>query len=193
MTDEMGRPYAQTGYQRGGPDAYIKHLEELKEVRVERDQHLKAAESVQGIEKAKQLHKAMQTIGDDMAVRHYEPIVNQIIELDADNAEGLKAHYTRIQTVIEVKARIQNIMSAAQNGDAAGSAKKLGEIAEQDIPKDLKQQVLANKSLIELRLLQDKPAAKASMKQAIAADPESAMAKRMKDAMKQLFPEDAGQ
>ena len=63
LTDGTGKPYARTGYKAGGPEAYIAHLEELKQVRVERDEHFAAAKKAEGIEKAKHLFAAMQAVG----------------------------------------------------------------------------------------------------------------------------------
>ena len=191
LTDAQGRPYARTGYQRGGPEAYIKHLEELKAKRVERDQHMAAADKAEGVAKAKHLHAAMQALGDEMATQHYKPTVKEIIALDANNEAGLKKHYEDIEVAKEQRKDIEAAMRSAQ-ADPEGAIKKLDELAagEATVPA-IKQEALALKSRIQLILVKDKPAAKATLLQAIEVDPESETAKMLKQVLKQVFSDDA--
>lgn len=191
LTDNQGRPYAKTGYKRGGPEAYIAHLEELKAVRVERDEHLTAAKEAQGIEKAKHLHAAMQVVGDDMAVQHYKATVEEIVELDADNAAGLKKHYEDIETAKMQRKAIEKAMRSAQ-GDPKGTIALLDELATaEDTLTSVKQEALALKSRIQLILVKDKPAAKATLIEAIEVAPESDMAKMLQRALEQAFSDGA--
>jgi hypothetical protein len=62
LCDAEGRPFGITGYQAGGPDAYVKHLNELREVRIQRDKALAEAASVQGVAKAKALIAALESL-----------------------------------------------------------------------------------------------------------------------------------
>ena len=55
LTDAEGRPYASTGYQEGGPEKYVAHLNELREHKKARDEGFAAAEKLEGAEKAKAL------------------------------------------------------------------------------------------------------------------------------------------
>ena len=52
LADAQGRPYAQTGYQAGGPDKYLPHLDELRAVKAKRDEAWKKAEGAQGDRKS---------------------------------------------------------------------------------------------------------------------------------------------
>ena len=191
LTDSSGLPYAKTGYQRGGPEAYIAHLKELKQVRVERDEHMAAADKAEGIAKAKLLHAAMQAVGDDIATQHYAGVVNQITSLDADNEAGLKKHYEDIVTAKAQKKVIQQVMRSAQ-ADPAASITKLDELVKsEDTLASIKQEALALKSQIQLMVLKDKPTAKATLIEAIEADPESNMAKQLQQALERVFGDDA--
>ena len=187
LADNQGRPYAKTGYRRGGPDAYVAHLEELKSIRLERDEHLAAADGAEGIEKAKHLHAAMQVVGDDIATQHYKPTVKQIIELDADNEAGLKEHYENIAVAKEQRQVIQTVMRSAQQ-DPEGSIAKLDElIGGEKTLKPVKQEALAIKSQIQLILLKDKETAKATLIEAIEVDPDSEMGAQLKQALDRVF------
>lgn len=191
LTDAKGRPYAKTGYKRGGPEAYIAHLEELKAKRVERDEHMAAAKEAEGIEKAKHLHAAMQAVGDDVATQHYKETVDQIMTLDADNEAGLKKHYEDIETAKTQRKAVQEAMRSARN-DAEGSIAKLDELlAKEDTLKSVRQEALATKSQIQMFVLKDKDTAKATLIEAIEVDPESDMAKQLKGALERMFGNDA--
>ncbi|MBX2850466.1 MAG: thioredoxin family protein [Phycisphaeraceae bacterium] len=191
LTDHEGLPYAKTGYRRGGPEAYAKHLEELKQVRVERDEHMAAAKSAEGLEKAKHLHAAMQVVGDDMATQHYKDTVQEIVSLDADNEAGLKKHYDDIVTAKAQKKVIQQVMRSAQ-ADPEGAITKLDELVDsEDTLVPVRQEALALKSQIQMFVLKDKATAKTTLIQAIEADPESDMAKQLKEALERVFSDDA--
>ncbi len=187
LTDAKGLPYAKTGYQRGGAEAYVEHLKELKQKRVNRDDHMAAAEKAQGVEKAKHLHEAMQVVGDDIAVEHYKEVVAKVVELDADNAAGLKKHYQNIALAKEYRKQTRQVLMGARNdpGDAVTQLDAI--LAKDDLTPAIRQEVLAYKSQIQLSLLKDKPAAKATLLAAIAADPESDMAKQLQAAIERMF------
>lgn len=73
ITDEKGRPFARTGYQAGGPDAYVTHLKELLAVREKRDTSFAEAAKAEGVAKAKILVETIKSmqIEDDMALKFY--------------------------------------------------------------------------------------------------------------------------
>jgi len=93
VADEQGRPYAQTGYQPGGAEAYVTHLAELRAKRAIRDEALAAASDAEGVEKAKLLDAALAVVGEELALNAYTEQVKELIAADADNAAGLKGKY----------------------------------------------------------------------------------------------------
>lgn len=93
VADEEGRPYAQTGYQPGGAEAYVAHLTELRGKRVARDEAFAKAAESQGAEKAKLLDAALAIVGEDLALNAYTDQVKEIIAADASNEAGLKGKY----------------------------------------------------------------------------------------------------
>lgn len=93
LTDAEGRAYAKTGYQKGGAKAYLSHLEELRQIRVQRDEAFTKAEAASGLEKAKLLQGVLKAIGDDDLIRkHYSAVADEIIELDSEDELGYKAN-----------------------------------------------------------------------------------------------------
>ena len=97
LLDSAGRPYGKTGYQEGGPENYVEHLTVLRGLREERDAALKEAEGLEGIERAKKLDDVLAALEPGLIYPAYDTEITQIIELDADNAAGLKEQYVELQ------------------------------------------------------------------------------------------------
>lgn len=189
LTDASGLPYAQTGFRKGGPEEYMAHLQELMRVRVERDEHLAAAEKAEGIEKAKHLFAAMQAVGDDMALFYYKDTVAEIIELDSDSEAGLKKHYEDIEKAKKQRLAFRRIMHSAKDAPEAAIAKLDEMVASEETLTSVKQEAIALKSQIQIFVIKDREAGKATLIQAIEIDPESKMAEKLKHTLKQFFGE----
>jgi thiol-disulfide isomerase/thioredoxin len=113
MLDAEGRPFGRTGYQAGGPAAYVKHLAEMLDVRTARDEALAAAEKAEGLEKAKHLGEAISALPEDVLFPSYRPIIDEIVALDAKDEAGLKTKFGGLilQQQLDVKlADIQNLI-----------------------------------------------------------------------------------
>ena len=134
LTDNLGRPYAQTGYQPGGPEAYLKHLEELRQKRVTRDEHFGKAMKAEGIEQAKHLSAGLAALPAAMLFPAYGAVVDQIIKLDKDNKAGLKEQYELAKKDAALLSKVaeieQALGKAAQGGDEEAMNKVLGRLDE---------------------------------------------------------------
>ena len=122
LADAGGRPYAQTGYQAGGPDVYMKHLAELRAVKTKRDEAWKKADAAQGSEKAKFLAEGLKALDFDLAAAHYKPVVEEIAKLDPQDENGITASFTYKSDLEAAKAKI---MEAARKGEAGGARKDI--------------------------------------------------------------------
>lgn len=90
LCDAAGRPYAKTGYQKGGPEGYVKHLDELRGRKDVRDKSLESAASAEGVEKAKALVAALEVMGldDAMVANFYGDIIAEIKAADPKDETG---------------------------------------------------------------------------------------------------------
>lgn len=93
LADSQGRAYAKTGYEPGGPSAYIRHLEGLRETRSTRDEAFAKADAAKGTERAKLLADALTTVPPNLIFVSYRPVVEEIIKLDARDEAGLKSKW----------------------------------------------------------------------------------------------------
>jgi thioredoxin-related protein len=113
LCDATGKPYAKTGYQPGGPEKYLTHLNELMAVRAKRDAAFAAADkATDDLEKAKNLMDALKAMDEEIVEIHYGDVVNKIGELDKADSTGF------------VKERKE---AAAKKEAAAAAQAKVGE------------------------------------------------------------------
>lgn len=103
LLDPKARVYGRTTYKPVGPKIYFKNLEAFDNVIAKRDSlFAKADKSTKGLKRAQLLDQAISVVADHADPVGYEPQIQQIIDIDADNAAGLKAKYDsrrRIKTL----------------------------------------------------------------------------------------------
>lgn len=90
LADADGKPFAATGYQEGGPEAYVKHLDELRAKKSARDEAFATAAKASGVAKAKALVAALTAMGleDTMILEFYGDVVGQIEAADPKDETG---------------------------------------------------------------------------------------------------------
>lgn len=180
LVDSQGRPYARTGYQPGGPTAYLPHLSELQKVRQERDALLKQAESAKASEKAAILDKALSLVVSSIGtLSGYDSIIATIVELDTENTAGLKTKYG---TMLALKGAVGKL----QTGDLKGAIKIIDAFLEEHKPEgDPKQRFLFLKGIAHYHS-KELPQAVAALEEALKADPEGQLADDVKNAIEQF-------
>jgi thioredoxin-related protein len=180
LVDAKGKPYAKTGYREGGKDAYLKHLEELRAIRTQRDEALAKAATATGIDKAKQLDAALTRIDPELVGVAYEDLVAQIVKLDAGNQAGLKSKYRGLLGIAEMRT----LMKARKMAEAVSKAdevlKELGSTGQtaQDIYL-ARSEACFNKG--------DKKAAREDLDKALKAAPEGAKVAQIKGIIARFF------
>ncbi len=134
LADAEGRPYATTGYQAGGPEAYLALLAKLQNIRVERDAAFAQAERADGIAKAKLLDQALQAVGSDLAFAGYTDTIQSIMELDANNEGGVRMKYEAGLKQRQVVAALQEIMNRFRPEQSAEFIQRLQAIEDEYQP-----------------------------------------------------------
>ncbi len=137
LCDADGLPYAQTGYQAGGPQEYLAHLTELEGKRTERDAAFAKATQAKGIDAAKALDAALATV-PAQTIGCYADTMAQIIALDGKNEAGLKAKYEAKQTEMALAGEVDGLMGKvgplAQAKDWAAAEKLIGAFIQEKKP-----------------------------------------------------------
>jgi len=180
LADATGKPYAKTGYRRGGADAYLKHLDELRAVREQRDAAMAKAAAAQGVEKAKLLDEALGVLDSALVMIAYSDVVDQIVALDADGTAGLKKKYAAMALVAKVEAAMRTNKIDEANALIDQGLKDCGGTGQPA------QNLLFSRSLILYRQ-KNKPAAKAALEAAIKAAPDTPKAKQIQAIIARVF------
>jgi len=90
LCDAEGKPYAVTGYEEGGPEKYVGHLNELRKNKTQRDEAFAKAEKANGVEKAKVLLTALDAmkLDEKVVANFYGDIAEQIRTADPKDETG---------------------------------------------------------------------------------------------------------
>lgn len=186
LTDAEGKPYGRTGYKDGGPEAYLKHLGELKGRKAEWDKVLADAEKAAGVEKAKLLDSALEKMAVSGVDGSAKNLIEEIKKLDAENQAGLKAKY-------EGREKLNTIVNGLNKGDDADTAvKSLDALIDGKPTAEVTQKSHFIKGQVLLRMKNDKAGAIACFKKAAEADPKSEMGQQLPEFIKKLENPDAG-
>ncbi|MDP6795137.1 MAG: thioredoxin family protein, partial [Verrucomicrobiota bacterium] len=115
LADAKGRPYYQTvGYSGDPADKYVANLKEQLATLAKRDASFAKAEKASGVEKAKHLAEGLSLVDDETALKTYDDVVSQIIDLDADNKAGLKAKFEGLKNSVGFKAELEATMRGSR-------------------------------------------------------------------------------
>lgn len=93
MVDKALKPFAFSGYQKGGPANYIQLMTDARQRRIQRDENLEAAKDKTGNDRAKLLNDAIADLDEDVAKIYYADIIKEIVSIDKKNALGLRAKW----------------------------------------------------------------------------------------------------
>jgi thioredoxin-related protein len=101
LADAAGRPFARTGYEKGGPEEYLKRLGELRKNLEKRDAAFEKAAALKGLEKAKALKEGLDLIPEEMIAAHYKSTLDEIKGLDLEDTLGVDAKFGFVQAMRE--------------------------------------------------------------------------------------------
>ena len=99
LANADGKPFATTGYQAGGHEAYVKHLDELRAKKVALDESFAAAAKSSGVDKAKGLMAALAAMGLENT-RQYPRAHSDWPEVAANLMTPLAPNSTRSRVVL---------------------------------------------------------------------------------------------
>lgn len=113
LTDDIGRPYAVTGFQPRPPADYASGLEELRQARVKRDKAFAEAGTKTGLEKAQKLVEGIPALPGNLGARFYRAEMEEVIALDSANATG------QVEEFRELIADVNYSTKMVELGDAS--------------------------------------------------------------------------
>lgn len=93
VLDTEGKAYARTGYQKGGPENYLTHLEGFSSRKVQRDELLNKAKETPENKRLSVLEEVIKQLKEWQVGFAYPEIKEEVISLDKDNKAGLRLEY----------------------------------------------------------------------------------------------------
>lgn len=183
LTDELGRPYAITGYHDGSLTSWLEEFNQLRLTREKRDSLFAAAKKEQGVKRAELLSQALPDLPGNIAARFYRNIINEIIQLDPDNKSGRVDYYQSLITDVQYSDQMQKLVSSGDDQKMLALSDrylKSGALSDSS-----KQSVLFNKLSI-YKKQKNTDLAKKTLDQIIAIDPQSARGKQASLLLKKI-------
>lgn len=117
LADSTGRAYAKTGYEKGGPESYLKSLDELKSKRVKRDEAFAKAEKAEGLDKAKAIQEGLKAMDQEIVDAYYDKEVEQLISLDKDDTLGMKKAHEISKASAALQEKLEELHTAQNYTD----------------------------------------------------------------------------
>lgn len=178
LTDASGKPYARTGYQPGGPEKYVTHLDELRAKKDVRDKAFAEAAKAEGPAKAKALVTALEAmeLEDAVVASFYPEVVDQIKTADPDDETGFAAKLAEKQKFADFEKELNGFAAKQDMEGALAFVDKTAGSGE--FKGESQQQVLAIKASILAQSQKFDEAIKA-VEAAKAAAPDSEVAGRL--------------
>ncbi|NNM28614.1 MAG: thioredoxin family protein, partial [Akkermansiaceae bacterium] len=170
LADAQGRPYAQTGYQEGGPEKYLEHLADLRTKREERDAALAAAAKLDGVEKAEALERAIGDFPDAVIDNFYGDIAETILAADPEDTTGFKKTRDYRDSVSAYEDKVEQLFVAK---DFDGVRKLADEFLESHNPTGMDRQHILMGKFMAIVEQGDEPGALKLLDDIKAIDPES--------------------
>ena len=183
LCDAEGKPFAKTGYQPGGPEKYVAHLDELRAKKDTRDKSFADAAKAEGPAKAKSLIAALDAmeLEDETVAAFYPDVVEQIKSADPKDETG---YAKKLAAKQKFAAFEEELNGFARKQDHEGALAFVDKSAG-DFEGEQKQQVVMIKGMIYAQMQKFDEAIKA-IDEAKAIAPESEMAARFDGLKKQL-------
>ncbi len=175
LLDADGKPFARTGYQAGGPEKYVAHLDELRAKKDVRDKAFAEAAKAEGPAKAKALIAALDAMAleDAVVASFYPDVVDQIKAADPKDETGYGKKLAAKVKFAEFETELNGFAAKQDMAGALAFVEK--SVASGDFEGETKQQMIATKAMILARMQKFDDAIKA-IDEAKAVDPASEIA-----------------
>lgn len=123
LLDRSARAFAKTGYKDLPASEYRQHLNNLLKIKKERDELFKAAEALEGVDKARVLGKAMNLLGD-IPKTQYAAIINDILKEDPEDKTGFKKTVVLKQKLAGLESQVIRLVEGSRVEEAQAAIKK---------------------------------------------------------------------
>lgn len=148
LCDAEGKPYAATGYQKGGPEKYVDHLNELRKNKIKRDEAFAKAAKANGVEKAKALVAALNAmkLDEKVVANFYGDIAEQVVAADPKDETGFAKKAKSGKRLEEFQKSLQELGAKRDHEGALALVEKT--LKEGDFDTESTLQIMMTRSAI---------------------------------------------
>ena len=114
LANAKGETYGRTGYKKGGPEAYMKHLNELKGNAEKRDALVDKAAKAEGMDKAKLLGELIEVSKEMGATDGIPKYLDELAAVDKEDTLGLQYKYGVPQKIKSIQNDLRDIFMRIQ-------------------------------------------------------------------------------
>ncbi|MES2995499.1 MAG: thioredoxin family protein [Verrucomicrobiota bacterium] len=152
LADSTGKPYAVTGYQEGGAEKYVAHLNELRDGKAKRDKAFADAAKLEGVPKASALISALKAmkLEDSLVAKFYGDVVEQIKAADPKDEAGFVKAAESSRKIADMKGQLGDFASKNDHKGALALVEKT--IAEGGFTKESTQELILTKAAIHAQM-----------------------------------------
>lgn len=152
LADAQGRPFAQTGYRRGGPESYVKHIDELTAIKIKRNEAMASAATAEGVDKAKALVDALtaMSLNEVQVETFYGEVIEQIKASDPNDVSGYLKTLEQKKRIADFHKQLSNL---ARKKDMDGALKLVDEtLANNEFDLEETQRMIMTKAMINANM-----------------------------------------
>ncbi|MDF1826137.1 MAG: thioredoxin family protein [Verrucomicrobiales bacterium] len=150
LTEADGKPYGLNGFQPVTPELYAEQIIAMHGNGMEMKAKREAAESLEGIEKAKLLTEGIPELPGNMAARYYGEEMRKVIEADPDDVLGRKGEFAGLIDDVKYSKAMQ-LLSKEGKWDRMIELTD-AYIEEKQLSGGMLQKALLNKSRVQERM-----------------------------------------
>jgi tetratricopeptide (TPR) repeat protein len=186
LLDSDGKPYAKSELVASDANEYQKEFTRLRVFHTRRDEALALAQGSKGIERAKHLDQALGAVGP-FGETEYADLRHEVIDLDSQNAAGLKAKYEPAVLARQIDSAIQDeVYPLVDRGDYSAAMARIDRLMNEVKATPAQVQLLTAFKGQLFYSLGEKGKAAELLDKAIAIDPASESAGRARAAKLQM-------
>jgi hypothetical protein len=126
LADSQGRPYSSTGPAKMDAAAFLKHLEELHKIRVERDKDFAAAGKAEGKKKAELMAKALKSLPRESIVNFYEKELVMLEKADPKDETKFAGEIRKAENLKKEQDRYNKLFAARKYEEIVKTARAEG-------------------------------------------------------------------
>lgn len=170
LAEADGRPFGLNGYQPLAPAEYAAQIRKIDAAHEASLAALAESESLEGVEKAKRLRRAIPDLPGALTARYYRREMEAILEHDPDDTLEVRASFSKLIAEADYGRKMQELGKASKWGEMVTATEAF--IEENKLEGEALQRALFNQASLHRRM-EESERERAVLQQIVSIDPDS--------------------